>query len=138
MGAPHEFKYNKYTYTGDLEHPVRLFNRFHGETIFPIGSVTDDTVMTFTLANQIVSDQGYNEDNIILAYERWANSTKMLGKNTRQLFKGVSTVKGFRGRWHKKFDLPIEEWTQSNGSLMRCSPFVIFKDYHEIIKDAKL
>ena len=119
LGAPHEFHYQKNEYTGELIYEVKLFNRFHGESIFPIGSVTDDTQMTLTLANQIIKDKGYNRDNIILAYEKWAATGKMMGKNTRALFKGVKTVKGYQNRYDKIFSAPITEWTQSNGSLNR-------------------
>ena len=117
LGAPHEFKYQKDVYTGKLIYEVRLFNRFHGETIFNVGSVTDDTEMTFALLRQIIKDGDYVKDNVILAYEEWANHGKMLGKNTRALFKGVKTVKGYQNRYEKIFSVPMGEWTQSNGSL---------------------
>ena len=117
LGAPHEFKYQKDEYTGELIYQLRLFNRFHGETLFYVGSVTDDTEMTLTLANQIIKDKDYNRNNVILAYEEWAKNSKMLGKNTRALFKGVKTVKGYEGRYNKIFSVPMEEWTQSNGSF---------------------
>ena len=138
LGAPHEFKTQHNEYIGKLVHEVKLFNRFHGESIFPIGSVTDDTQMTLTLANQIIKDKGYNRNNVILAYENWAATGKMMGKNTRALFKGVKTVKGYQNRYDKIFSTPMEEWTQSNGSLMRCSPLIIFSDFESMIIDVKL
>ena len=139
LGAPHEFKYTKhYKYTGTLEYPVKLFNRFQGESVFPVGSVTDDTQMTLTLAVQIIQDNKYIKDNVILAYEKWASTAKMLGKNTRALFKGVTTLKGYQNRYTKTFSVPQSEWTQSNGSLMRCTPFVIFESYDNLIEDIKL
>src|SRR6266496_3416945 len=139
LGAPHEFKYNNsLEYTGKLIHKVRLFDRFHGDTIFEVGSVTDDTQMTLVLANQMIADGGYNRENMILAYEKWAATSKMMGKNTRELFKGVKTVKGYQNRYNKKFSAPENEWTQSNGSLMRCSPLVIFNDFNNFITDCSL
>lgn len=140
LGAPHEFKYtSNLRYTGKLEYHVKMFNRFKKEeTVYPIGSITDDTYMTITLAKQLIVDNGFNEDNIILAYEKFTTQCKMLGTNTRELFKGVTTVKGFRNRHAKKFSVPQEEWTQSNGSLMRCTPLMIFADYTNLKKDIAL
>jgi ADP-ribosylglycohydrolase len=138
LGAPHEFRYSPKNYTGKLEFPIKHINRFHGETVYPVGTVTDDTSMTLVLANQITIDRRFVKDNVILAYEKWANGTKMLGKNTRELFKGIKTVKGYNNRYQKKFSEPVDTWTQSNGSLMRCSPFVIFKEYLTLIEDTKL
>lgn len=150
LGAPHEFNYQHNEYTGKLIHEVKLFNRFHGETNFGIGSITDDTQMTLTLANQIIKDnfdstghliQGepiYNKNNVVLAYENWAKTSKMLGKNTRALFKGVVTVKGYENRYNKIFSSPVEEWTQSNGSLMRCSPLIIYPTFNALIIDTAI
>ena len=130
LGAPHESKYNsKLTYTGKLQYNIRSLSKYQGEKIYPIGSVTDDTYMTITLANQLIIDQQYNKNNIILAYEKWANSYSRLGVNTRALFKGVKTVRGYQTRYDKQFNKLQEQWTQSNGSLMRCSPLVIFPEY---------
>jgi len=144
LGAPHEFNYQHNEYTGKLIHEVKLFNRFHGETVFNVGSVTDDTQMTLTLANQIIRDNYlsevpiYNKNNVILAYEEWATHGKMLGKNTRALFKNIKTVKGYEGRYNKIFSTSKEEWTQSNGSLMRCTPLVIYPDFNPLIIDTAL
>jgi len=150
LGAPHEFNYQHNDYTGKLIHPLKLFNRFHGETIFKVGSVTDDTEMTLTLANQIIKDNFgnsdflltevpiYNKNNVILAYEEWATHSKMLGKNTRALFKNLKTVNGYQNRYEKIFSVPNEEWTQSNGSLMRCSPLIIYPDFNPLIIDTAL
>jgi ADP-ribosyl-[dinitrogen reductase] hydrolase len=138
LGAPHEFKYQNNIYTGELVYVVKLWNRFHGESVIGLAAVTDDTEMTFTLIRQILKDDGYIRNNIIRAYEDWATTSKMLGKNTRALFKGIKTVKGYEGRYEKMFSTPQNEWTQSNGSLMRCSPLVIFNNYDNIITDCKL
>ncbi len=160
LGAPHEFKYQQVEYTGKLEYPVKLFNRFQGESVYPVGSVTDDTQMTMVLFRHlIVNELTYNPEKIVLEYEQWAKSAKFLGKNTRELFKGVTTYKGYLNRYAKKFNIPVSDWTQksgastargpisddiignwtqSNGSLMRCSPFVLFTDYGNLMTDIKL
>jgi len=139
LGDAHEFRHNKAEYTGKLEHNVVLFNRFQGESVYPVGSITDDTQMTMIILNHIVNNKGYYPEKIVLEYEKWATTAKMMGKNTRELFKGVTTHKGYTSRYNKKFiDTSINEWTQSNGSLMRCSPFVIFNDYNALQTDVKL
>jgi len=140
LGLPHEQRYATPIYTGKLQYETKVFNRFRGETIYPIGSVSDDTEMTLALARQIGRDQGYNEHNVILAYQQFASNCPMLGNNTRELFKGISTVKGYQKRYQKKFGSTVtsESWTQSNGSLMRCSPLVVFKEYQELLCDTAL
>jgi ADP-ribosylglycohydrolase len=55
----------------------------------------------------------------------WANSgINSMGRNTRELFKGITTYKGYTKRYSSKFgeDSDENDWTQSNGCLMRCSP----------------
>ena len=138
LGAPHEFKHSN-AYTGTLSHDIKKFNRFTKTwSITPFGSVTDDTLMTFALIDSIIKEKKYDVDETILSYELFANSCGMLGKNTRALFKGVKTVRGYRNRYEKIFSQPMEEWSQSNGSLMRCSPFVIFSSTDDLVKDIKL
>lgn len=140
LGAPHEFKSpTPLKYTGKLEHIISRYNRFTKETTtFPIGIVTDDTEMTMVLLRSIVAHKTYSSTDVILKYEQWAKGAKMMGKNTRALFKGVTTVKGYQNRYNKIFGTPMTEWTQSNGSLMRCSPFVLFSEYDNLIIDTKL
>lgn len=138
LGAPHEFKYNKVTYTGKLEYPIKHFNRFTGERVYPIGSITDDTQMTMTLINSIIRKGKYDRNDAILSYEQWTTVSRFMGKNTRKLFHGVKTIKGYESRYKKEFDTPMDTWTQSNGSLMRCSPFIIFTDYAYLKIDTEL
>jgi ADP-ribosylglycohydrolase len=133
LGTPHEFFNNEYT--GKLEYKVQSKRRYKEPLIGVVGQVSDDTEMTLTLLNQLLEDDGYNRNNVILSYIEWANSKcPFMGKNTRALFKGIKTIKGYEGRYKKIFDTKksIREH-QSNGSLMRCSPLFHFTD--DIIED---
>ena len=128
LGAPFEFRQAKpkLTYTGIVaDVPVEVKFRFATMHI-PPASITDDTEMTIQLLDSIFVEGGghYKEENAIKAYLQWANlKGTPLGKNTRKLMKGVKTVKGFRAR-----QALMEEWSQSNGSLMRCSPLALLPE----------
>lgn len=134
LGVPHEFKCNALTpYTGKLEHEGFIINRFHGKMTIPVGSCSDDTAMTLCLLRQILKDNEYNRVNVCMAYMTWANSgTWVMGINTKALFKGVKTFKGYEKRREKI--LP----TQSNGALMRCTPLVLLPDNTAVVTDAML
>lgn len=124
LGAPHEFKRNV-EYTGKLYTGAQLKFQFQPLITFEIGQITDDTEMTLALSRQIIKDRKYIEDNVILAYMKWANSKiKGIGKNTSALFRGIKTLKGFRNRYEKRKEIE----TQSNGSLMRCAPLALLND----------
>jgi ADP-ribosylglycohydrolase len=153
LGAPHEFfryksikgiEYPEFKYTGKLEYPIERFNRFKQkfEKLGEIGTVTDDTEMTWVLVNHLILNNGkFDEDKLILSYLKWANSRgKFMGKNTRSLFKGIKTIKGYKNRYEKQFpNKEITENAQSNGSLMRCATFAIFKNFENLaIQDCKL
>lgn len=127
LGAPHEFKTSipVTKYTGELVYQLAVPSRFQGTRKGVIGQVSDDTEMTLALAKSIIENNGYNRDQVILAYEDWANSKPMMGKNTRRLFQGVKTIKGYEQRYNKALQEDLEE-VQSNGSLMRASPLAIF------------
>lgn len=128
LGAPHEFRNvtPKTVYNGIvLDIPVTINFRFTSLTLSP-GSVTDDSEMTIQLLKSILENKGYHEDNTIKKYLEWANMKNTpLGKNTRKLMKGVTTVRGFRNRQDKTDTSGVE----SNGSLMRCFPLVLLKDW---------
>lgn len=128
LGAPHEFACNKSNvYTGKLELQAFRFNRFKKETnYFPVGCVTDDTEMLLALFATI-EDGKYCKDRTLRVYLKWANSGCChLGKNTRLLFHGVKTVRGYTNRYNKMLQGEI---SQSNGSLMRCSPLTLVDDW---------
>lgn len=128
LGAPYEFRYQRKDYTGKLEHDVVFKTRWQPDVIMPAGIVTDDTQMSFVLMNSIYRKGKFDRNDVVNSYMGWANSgVKMLGRNTRSLFKGVKTVKGYENRYKKTFP-PGEEVTQSNGSLMRAYPLIFVQD----------
>lgn len=132
LGAPHEFRYQKDKYSGKLEYRARMYNRFVGEIYFDVGQVTDDTEMHMCIINRLVEDKKYVLENVIKEYLEWANAnTYCLGRNTRQLLKGVKTLKGYKKRYENKFsDEEIKKSTLGNGALMRCGIFgyMLYKD----------
>lgn len=128
LGAPHEFRYSISLdqYDGTLRHPIRWRARFQPIKLSVLGQVTDDTTMTISLLTSIVQNKGWEEKNVIEAYLEWANSgIKFMGKNTRALFHGIKTVKGYQSR-RSKLDLSS---AQSNGSLMRAFPLILLFHY---------
>lgn len=135
LGAPHEFRYHTVKYTGILEHKTKFKTRWQGVRYAAIGQYTDDTEMTLALLRSLIRNNGYNEDDVILSYERWASTASMMGINTRKLFKGVKTVRGFRNRQVKVFSDTI---SQSNGSLMRAFPLALLNDDSAVVTDCEL
>lgn len=129
LGSIFEF-YNRSTpklkWTGLLaDVPVTVQFQWHSMILEP-GSYTDDTEMSIQLLKSILENDGYNCDKTIKKYLEWANlKATSLGKNTRALMKGVTTVKGFKTRRAKIDTTGVE----SNGSLMRCFPLVLLKDW---------
>jgi ADP-ribosylglycohydrolase len=140
LGAPHKFRCNAKTpYTGVLEHKPFMTTQFQGRKELEIGQVTDDSEMTLALLRTLIQDKGYNKDNIIKSYLRWGNSGGwMMGKNTRALLKGVTTIKGYRGRISRVLELPMSERSQSNGCLMRCSPLSLLWDNIYVVDDVNI
>jgi ADP-ribosylglycohydrolase len=95
--------------------------------------------MTLVLLRSLIANRGYQEDAVITGYLKWANTPGTpLGKNTRALFKGVTTVKGYRNRIAKIHQLPEAERSQSNGAMMRCSPLALLPDYTAVLADVSL
>jgi ADP-ribosyl-[dinitrogen reductase] hydrolase len=136
-GFPYEFKCNSKTpYTGILEYKPFYISQYQGRKEYPVGSTSDDTALTLVILRQIILDKGYNKDNVTLSYMRWANDgNPPMGKNTRALFKGVKTLKGYQKRISKVLELPVEKRSQSNGSLMRCSPLSLVWNNQCVIDD---
>lgn len=122
LGAPSEFPVIQ-DYTGKLEFRIiRVAKPFFKipERTSVVGQITDDTEMAMVLAN--VLNKGYTKQDAALAYMKWSNSNvPFLGKNTKNLFKGVKTYRGYIKRY-EKFSNPDN---QSNGPLMRCYPLVV-------------
>lgn len=138
LGAPHEFG-RPVEYTGILQHETKIFTRAGTKVLVP-GQVTDDSEMTLALLRSIIQLGEYNKENVLLSYLKWANSkTWMMGKNTRQLFKGVTTIRGYKKRYEKILELPEKQRSQSNGSLMRASPLaLLFHNDNAIVDDVLL
>lgn len=126
IGAPHEFKYSKYSYTGKIQYPAEMRSQYQPTKISAIGQVTDDTEMSFALITSLIENNGkWNYSDVVLSYMKWANSKPIgMGKNTRSLLCGVKTVKGYEKRIQKMKNSK-ESISQSNGSLMRAHPLVI-------------
>jgi len=140
LGAPHEFRCNANTpYTGILEHKGFMTTQFQGRKELQVSQVTDDSEASLALLRQLVRDKGYIEQNVIMAYLRWANSGGwMLGKNTRALLKGITTFNGYKKRYNKIVDAPESERSQSNGAMMRCSPLALLSDYDCVTRDVMI
>lgn len=139
LGAPHEFN-SKLPFTGKLQYPAVHHIRFQPNKVGVVGQVTDDTEMTIALLHSLIQNGGYNTNQTILAYEQWCNSgAHDIGKNTRALFHGVNTVKGYQNRANKIFAEAQAKGgvSQSNGSLMRASALVAFNN-DVIIQDCCL
>jgi ADP-ribosyl-[dinitrogen reductase] hydrolase len=131
LGAPHEFRKSVplSEYTGRLQYQLSVFRRFQGGYIMGcVGQISDDTEMMIALADSIIDSSNdtrliYNRHAAVEGYVDWANSAcPFLGNNTRKLFVGISTAAGYERRMRKLCEQPMEEWTQSNGCLMRCAP----------------
>ncbi len=133
LGAPFEFirATPKIPYTGILSDvSVSVQFKFHKMIIQP-SSITDDTEMTIQLLKSILFENKYDTDKVIKNYLLWVNMKGTpLGKNTRNLMKGVTTINGFRKRQLKIDTKDVE----SNGSLMRCFPIALLDNWR-IISD---
>jgi len=137
LGAPHEFKTVKYSYTGKLEHKTILSSRFGYRAELAIGQVTDDTEMCMVILDSVLANQGYAWLDVLKNYIEWANSdSRWIGINTREVFKGIKTTRGYFSRQEKK----INEGglSQSNGTLMRIGPLLLFDTYYPCISDCLL
>lgn len=133
LGAPLEFNH-KQEYSGKLEFETKINTRFQGTKVLPAGSITDDSNMTLCLLNSINRNGGkYNREDVIISYMNWANSTWMMGNNTKSLLKGVKTIRGYENRV-----LKVKTTSQSNGSLMRCSPLALLKRNKYVILDCDI
>jgi ADP-ribosyl-[dinitrogen reductase] hydrolase len=129
LGVPFESRYSrdKYQYRGLIEYKGINFNRFRKPPYkyLAVGQISDDTEMMLIIFRSLVRNHfTYNEDDVIKNYLEWANDkyTCHMGINTRELFKGIKTVKGYRKRYQHKFsDKQLRYKCQSNGAMMRCA-----------------
>jgi len=128
LGAPYEFKYSfpLTQYNGTIYQPIKWRARFKPMQYSAIGQVTDDTTMTIALLYSIVKNKNWIKNDVIQSYVEWANcGIKFIGKNTRSLFYGIKTLKGYKDRY-QRLDLTKME---SNGSLMRAFPLLLLFYY---------
>jgi len=138
LGAPTEFN-RTMPYTGILEHKTFMNTQFQGKKELEPGQVTDDSELSLALLRTIIKDKGYNRDNVIQSYLNWANSGGwMIGKNTRKLLKGVTTIKGYQYRMNKELETPENLRSQSNGTLMRCAPLALIWNNDAVIQDVNI
>lgn len=108
----------------DLINTVPFSVKFREYSIKVNTLISDDTEMTLALLNSIITNQNYDRSSAILAYEEFANNSTLAGKNTRAMFKGIKTVKGYQNRFNK-LEIKDKEEKQSNGCLMRASPLIL-------------
>jgi len=134
LGVPLEFfnttpkqVYSRIIYDKDIQ--IR-FNAF-AVTTLKAGSPSDDTESTISLLKVLLSENlnSYNKSKSIIATLKWANQCQMLGKNTKNLFKGLTVTEGKEERAIASYEKRMEKYSteqksnmQSNGSLMRTSP----------------
>lgn len=136
LGLPYEWRRNTSLYTGKLDVPMRRIGMYGNVTELDCGQVSDDSEMTIILARHIVNNNfKIHKENLILSYIEWANHRTCfgMGKNTRQLFKGIKTYKGYLSRFESN-----EKISQSNGAMMRCSALTLITDEDEMMKYAEL
>lgn len=114
-----------------------MTSQYQGKKELAVAQITDDSEMTLALLRTLIQDRGYNKDHVIMSYLRWANSGGwMMGKNTRALLRGVTTLKGYQGRVTKMMSTTGP--SQSNGAMMRCSPLALIWDNGPVIEDANI
>lgn len=124
LGHPHELRGSVHhsQYTGRLQFPCVKSNRFSKESrSTKVGMISDDTLMENVIIRRILTTGALNREGLILDYCDFATSNSWtLGRNTRALFHGIKTVRGYESRYVKA-DLSNN---QSNGSLMRAAGLI--------------
>ncbi len=142
LGTPFEFskttpkmKYDGYVST--IPFSIR-YSQYFKIDVEP-GSISDDTEMSIRLYKCLLENNFvYKCDEVIKTYLDWASSSKLMGKNTRKLFKNLKTVNGYNKRSKKIFENEEENnKMQSNGSLMRSSSLCIIYDETESMNAVK-
>lgn len=131
LGAPFEFasKKRKLVYNGKLDKTTEINTQWAGLKQLSAGQVTDDSEMTISLALALIENRGvYNDAKATQQYMNWTQTTWTLGKNTRAIFKRFKTIKNCNQLIEENSKKPLNEMSQSNGALMRCSPFALLLD----------
>ena len=141
LGVPHEFHYNSdLIYTGKLQYRTRFISQYTGTRYLAVGQISDDGEMTLALARSLISNKGYVREEVIKSYLQWANSgSGFIGVNTRNLFKQGKTLQSYYKNYENVFPtLEKRAASQSNGSLMRCSPLACLWSNEAVIQDVGL
>ena len=141
LGVPHEFHYNSnVVYTGKLQYRTRFISQYMGTRYLAVGQISDDGEMTLALARSLISNNGYVREEVIKSYLQWANSgSGFMGVNTRNLFKHGKTLQSYYKNYENLFPtLEKRAASQSNGSLMRCSPLACLWSNDGVIQDVEL
>lgn len=138
LGVPFEFQFHKDNVYEGILYIAPQFHFRCGSRTDVVGQFSDDSEMTLCTVRAIIATNGvYSKKATIAKYQEWASTSRSMGINTRALFKGVKTLKGYQKRYDKLYkDTDPNTWTQSNGSLMRCSILSFFGD--AAIIDCKL
>ena len=135
LGIPHEFTYGRLKYSDQITQYAQLAR----------GQVSDDTEMMLALALSIKQSKGYNTDQAVVEYCRWANSGVFdLGINTRTLFRQMldspkRMLSAYQVSYQNDFTQRSQaQWSQSNGCLMRAAPLLFIpKQYKAWREDCK-
>lgn len=141
LGVPHEFHYNSsLVYTGKLQYKTRFISQYTGTRYLAVGQISDDGEMTLALARSLIANNGYVKEEVIKSYLRWANSGRgFMGVNTRNLFKHGKTLQSYYKNYENVFPTAEKRAaSQSNGSLMRCSPLACLWSNDAVIQDVEL
>jgi ADP-ribosyl-[dinitrogen reductase] hydrolase len=138
LGVPHEFKSSKAVYSGWMQFQGEVPSRWHEAKIMQVGQVSDDSEMSLALSRSLLRVGHYDADALAQAYMAWAGSGPVgMGKNTRAIFGGVKTLKGYRNRVAKVF-APGQEIPRSNGALMRSWSLALIPDNTPVKLDCDL
>lgn len=130
LGCPHEMRFHRNNVYEGILYINPQFHYRYCSWKNEIGQYSDDTEMTLCTVRAIIATNGvYSKKATIDKYQEWASTSRSMGINTRALFKGVKTLKGYQKRYDKLYkDTDQNTWSQSNGSLMRCSILSFFGD----------
>lgn len=154
LGAPHEFRSQTDVYTGKIQYRAKIHFGHGPVKHLALGQITDDGEMSLIIARHLLFDNGYNQRDVVLDYIDWAQKAPFMGLNTQYLFKNITAKDSDRRiatyqkrynarkevtRYNKKekrgFGWEQEEWSQSNGSLMRIAPLALLNDLKAVDSD---
>lgn len=136
LGMPYEFTRKRNQGLDDYSPAVTVtthHSQWQGSRSTDLGQGSDDTEMMLAILGSIADCGAYRSDDVVLRYMIFANFSSFCGHNTRNLFKGVKTIAGYRRRYKESL---MMEPSQSNGFLMRAPAFAVlnFKCEAELLK----